>query len=273
MKIFKYTDHHAIDVVRDCRVKVSVPNRLNDPFEFLPKIDPKTLTMEWALNSLRQEEVIKEFFEQEDRRHGFCNFSDYKQWHLQNLKQIAEERLQIIREHVEFRQEAFAEGSTQHWRVFCASRRRNSILMWSHYAKNHEGVVIELDTDEPDLFRANGEFTFDVKYSKERSSSVNSRDVDQFGKEFLRIAGTKSSDWKYEEEVRLVFARTDCVDDCFVPIAKSTVKSVVFGCRIHDMFEAQMLKILGHKDYAHVSIYRASQSKTRYELEFEQVKR
>ena len=145
--------------------------------------------------------------------------------------------------------------------------------MWSHYAKNHEGVVIELDTDEPDLFRANGEFTFDVKYSKERSSSVNSRDVDQFGKEFLRIAGTKSSDWKYEEEVRLVFARTDCVDDCFVPIAKSTVKSVVFGCRIHDMFEAQMLKILGHKDYAHVSIYRASQSKTRYELEFEQVKR
>jgi hypothetical protein len=150
--------------------------------------------------------------------------------------------------------------------------------MWSHYAKNHEGAIIELDTGEPKLSTADGEFTIEVKYSKEKAGyvhnvGVSKTDVDQFGRNFLRVAGTKSLDWAYEDEVRLVFAEADCVDNCFVPIVRSAVKSVILGCRSPGIFRAQTLEVLRHEEYAHVIVYQASLSRTKYALEFQQIKR
>ena len=273
MHIFKYTDHHALDVIRDCRVKVSEPHRLNDPFELSPRIDPNEYTIEWALESLQQDHIIEDFFKREGHDQGFRNLADYKRWHLQNLQSIAEKRLPSVPGNVEAVQQTFAEGASCYWRIFCASRRRDSILMWSHYAKNHEGALIELDSEEPNLFHADGEFTVKVEYKNEKPSFVHSRDVGQFREDLLRVAGTKSLDWQYEEEVRLVFAKTDCVQDCFVPIARSAVKSVIFGCRSPSAFRAQILDFLTHGEYKHVAVYQAALSKTRYELEFEPIKR
>jgi hypothetical protein len=82
--------------------------------------------------------------------------------------------------------------------VFCLSKRSDSVLMWSHYAGSHTGFVMGfLVTTDPSLF-----FTpINVKYKRDYPSHSFIRD----GATATRDAiGTKSLDWTYEEEVRVV---------------------------------------------------------------------
>ena len=84
---------------------------------------------------------------------------------------------------------------TEHVGGFCASGKRDDILMWSHYADSHRGICLEFDEACP-LFAAAQQ----VKYSKFRSP-INrySDDYDAMAEKALL---TKSDHWKYEAEWR-----------------------------------------------------------------------
>ncbi len=76
---------------------------------------------------------------------------------------------------------------------FSLSATPTNILMWSHYAQNHEGYVIGFDADH-EYF---GESVSPVAYSSVRPSH------DPFERRHSgAIFYTKSSDWSYEQEYR-----------------------------------------------------------------------
>lgn len=88
------------------------------------------------------------------------------------------------------------------------SKVNDSILMWSHYCYNHEGVCIGLDLDKvmesvPPMF--------DVMYIKPLVLDVQYKDIIERPnayrdtKDMFRYQWqTKAKDWEYEQEVRLV---------------------------------------------------------------------
>jgi hypothetical protein len=118
--------------------------------------------------------------------------------------------------------------------VLSLSRVRNSLLMWSHYADQYAGAVVELDGSH-EVFA--GQIDIDYRSTRPR------RHVDTY------LTGApipvaelcvKSDQWAYEQEVRIVRALADCQPTgqvfrgfpIFVqPIPAGAIKSVILGER------------------------------------------
>lgn len=87
--------------------------------------------------------------------------------------------------------------------VCCFSRNAKNILMWSHYASDHRGIAVEFQSkptegfDNQDISMSLS--SMEVKYQDQKPL------IKQFGREFeKKLLLTKSRDWEYEEESRVV---------------------------------------------------------------------
>ncbi len=101
-------------------------------------------------------------------------------------------------------------------------------LLWAHYANSHKGFCIEYDLD---VLCSNTLRGFDitdsinVTYQDERPSvELGTDSIFQIRK---KVFGTKSIPWKYENEVRLVFAK-----EGVKPINDRAVTAIYFGLNI-----------------------------------------
>lgn len=92
--------------------------------------------------------------------------------------------------------------------TLCLSRKNDSILMWAHYASNHQGICLSFKAD---YFEENLGFYFDseflplykVKYTRKLPGPMNLITMGM-SENTINFFITKYSDWKYEEEWRLL---------------------------------------------------------------------
>ena len=102
----------------------------------------------------------------------------------------------------------------------CFSKKNDSILMWSHYGKKHQGVCIEYDRPDSYDYR-------DVIYQKHRptikmyeavSYSItlkilerepNESEIAKYLKNTLEPFFINSKEWSYEKEVRCLYYKDD----------------------------------------------------------------
>lgn len=124
-----------------------------------------------------------------------------------------------------------------------------NLLMWSHYASEHSGIVVEIDCESsPFDFQnqisrvsLNSGFPEKVRYSNLRPGKVFDEDAinDIFDKKFIKsIALTKSNDWIYEKEYRFILD----IEEADVLIADILVRSWV-----DSFFENENIDIIGDK--------------------------
>jgi hypothetical protein len=115
--------------------------------------------------------------------------------------------------------------------VCCFSESPKKILMWSHYANDHKGIVYEFTTD---LFSGSTSESFKgcrfkVDYAKDNKYELLSYALtgklkeDQFVKGLL----TKANEWKYEEEYRFI----DLNGSENKSFKKESLKSIIFGVK------------------------------------------
>ncbi|MCY9829184.1 DUF2971 domain-containing protein [Vibrio chagasii] len=81
------------------------------------------------------------------------------------------------------------------YRICSLSNNNNSMLMWSHYAEEHQGIMIE--------YWFGGEFPSGVGIEKVSYSDESKRNLDKDLYIFNQYLLTKNSDWAYEDEVRI----------------------------------------------------------------------
>ncbi|MUL00603.1 DUF2971 domain-containing protein [Aliivibrio fischeri] len=90
--------------------------------------------------------------------------------------------------------------------ICCLTKKPDNILMWSHYAENHTGFVVEftIDPNDQNLNMDNVEerlFGWDVIYNDTMPTVVaGTGTFDAVKDVFL----TKSPEWKYESEYRVL---------------------------------------------------------------------
>jgi len=82
----------------------------------------------------------------------------------------------------------------------CFAERRDSLLMWTHYADSHKGVCLQFKYDSDPKKLPAGCFFKKIRYSTHRPKPDASR-ISEFEETLLL---TKSIDWMYEEEWRVV---------------------------------------------------------------------
>ncbi len=88
------------------------------------------------------------------------------------------------------------------WKICCFSLTYKEVLMWSHYAKNHEGICVEIDIDD----ERNNAITFEpIEYIprigilKNKTPNIDSK----------QLLSRKIQNWKYEKEIRAFFDSTE----------------------------------------------------------------
>ena len=82
--------------------------------------------------------------------------------------------------------------------IVCFSRVNDNVLLWSHYSDYHKGCILTFDVLENPAFFV---FPLNVKYQPDYPDYNHIADSSDPVTPLIR---TKSCDWKYEEEVRVV---------------------------------------------------------------------
>jgi hypothetical protein len=230
--------------------------------------------LEGCIQFLKRPDQIDRWYAEEGIAKGILDRGEFERFYLdeENLRQRAEKWMPNVACNVKNVAANFPETMNQCFWFFFASKTRESILMWSHYAKQHEGIVIEFDTDKSPFSYLPKELHLEVEYRTEKASFCYNSDDNILKKELLKVAKRKWKDWGYESEVRFAFPVSVCSSSKFVCLSPSAIRSVTFGCRhmkngLTDDLRA-FLEELHTPRFRHVGIWDAEPAVKEFRLEF-----
>lgn len=148
--------------------------------------------------------------------------------------------------------------------VLSLSSNYDNILMWSHYSKNHKGLVFEFTPRTP---QGIGDCFFpllEVKYSEsyEELSYVNDIIL-----EAQKLMLTKYKDWAYEEEYRCI--SLDYQGE--KPFYKDELTSIIFGAKATIGNINKIKKLCHEHDFHHVEFKQAVLEHGSFALTFKNV--
>ncbi len=180
--LYKYVDIAGLKRILNGSIRFTQPSAFNDPYELLPEL---------VLRKDALEEQVNLSFDITSQRRilpvgDFESFGeDYNSSDLTS-RNIVKELNNLIG-------------------IFCLSKSPNSMLMWSHYADQYAGAVVGFDASH-DFFYGQ----IDVEYLENRPR----KELYSYLASPIPIAElcAKSTDWLYEQEVRVVRRLDDCHD-------------------------------------------------------------
>lgn len=196
------------EIIRCCRFYGPTPNDFNDPFDCqLPNLFPQSIDFRFT------KELVKE-----------CVASGGSPIHsLDQIRQNSttdSEILSAIKEEIQ--------RNINKSGVLCFSDKADHVLMWTHYASNHRGICVEIDSTKWETLKV---FLNPVKYTNDRPViNINKAAFDK--REFAKsCAFTKHPDWSYEREWRLL---DPWGGEKYFSFPKECLTGIIFGCRTSD---------------------------------------
>lgn len=148
--------------------------------------------------------------------------------------------------------------------VLCLARRWDSHLMWGHYARSHRGFVV---CYKPAVLEAFQELPGhlgqgDVDY-REGVPELRWFTGDPNGTMASLIA-SKSAEWAYEAEYRVVLTGTPVQDAVFHAISPDLIAGVILGARAPEALICRALDL--RRSRPDFTVDQASSKADRYEL-------
>ena len=238
MTLLKYTTpENCIKILESCSVRFTQPIIFNDPFDSSPLIqniynedDLPHLFDKAVLNNKAEvegviirsfDETIKNFYPEiviqlsKEEKLTFFFENMYKE--AKNLNDFVMNKLNR-KEFKEMSINNLIQNIALMTGVFSLTKNPTNLLMWAHYANSHTGFVLEFDISNPFFNTVENNLYptyIETKYSKKRpiinASFFNATTSDLF-KYFKLIFFTKSIDWSYEQEVRILRQLTEQSD-------------------------------------------------------------
>jgi len=262
MKLYKYIGHQddnellniIENIFKDNTLKVTNPKDFNDPFDCnMPYLDENLSLKNIFKNEIKRTEKIssKQYHAGMEQQEGF------------NQQILAFEQ-EIKKEFEIFSSDWDIEISK--FRILSLTIKKDDILMWSHYANFHSGVVLGFDNLK-DIF----DNLKPVKYVYERESKnfiVNNfikkairvknnkenedKEINNFVDKIIEFLYIKKEEWKYEDEYRAIFFNDDkrikkLRGIEIINFNKELVSEIIFGL---NMTKENKIKICNFiKDY------------------------
>ena len=211
--LYKYVNIAGLTRILAGSIRFTQPSAFNDPFELLPEVV--------VPNDATERQLSFSFSVLAQRRHPPPGALDTVPDGCQASDAMSRDIVQQLNGLIG---------------ILCLSRVNDLLLMWSHYADQYAGAVVEFDGDH-EFFSGQ----VDVEYRPLRPM----RDVSAYVSpaEPIPVAElcAKSEQWKYEQEVRVIRGlAADCEDRGPGPrgftiytqqLPQACVKSVTLGER------------------------------------------
>lgn len=204
MILYKYLPAARLDVLEHKRIRFTQPGDFNDPFEFRPQIQESASDaqvqkyVENNYERLVEEELAKYGALVQLLPQAMLKELLLKQKAMlpQVFRLLEPEMLKKVSPMID----GFLNGNVG---ALCLSEVRDSILMWGHYAENHQGIVVGFDSNHSFFSKRRSEqdefgFLRCVNYQLQRPKVVlnNTNSIEWFQ--------TKSEQWCYEKEWRVL---------------------------------------------------------------------
>ncbi len=270
MSYYKYLSNSRVDVLENGLIRFTQPSAFNDPFEALPTY--KTLGEEFTLKNV-SDEVFKPFLNgKRALSNGTHIFTDREiesfrtKWH-QKLTRI-ESKLTVDITRV------LRNGFDKSYGILSLTKNPKSILMWSHYANNHQGYLLELD-EHHSFFSAH------FKHGSVIYSSIRSED-ELIPKEGFDLSCTlfkKSIHWAYEEEWRAVAelkkSKKRIVNKPFdihlFELPRDAIKSITLGNSTPIRIRNKIQRLISTKrQLTHIRLFRARIDPSEFDLQYDE---
>ena len=210
--------------LRDRKLFCSDPLNVNDPWDCKPWFDYRPLLKDPA----RREDMIT-FFRSVDSPEMVNHplrprYEDSIRNDDNELKKALDRHSKLLAEQIGRR------------RIYCLTPFFDSTLMWSHYAAKHKGICLEFDKNNALIEKARP-----VRYSKTYPEwTLHGAAIDP-----LPLVLTKSIDWAYEREFRIVGSALDGplkLHDNFVVLPEGALTAIILGCESPD--HAEVLSVV-----------------------------
>ena len=280
MIFYKYLPPERINILQNRLIRFTQPNALNDPFEARPNFHALATKEGFAsafADTIRQAPLIWEhcrlvtqtsldqqiFADKVERDPDYAE-QLYKRVPQSDLRTYARKRTYELCNVVG---------------ILSLSETPDNLLMWSHYAEEHTGFVLMLDSSHK-FFKGTEFFPgFEkpepVQYKSERPrTTVEETTVADI---FL----TKGSDWKYEKEWRYLKFLNDADERHEEPnthpvelfrLPPKCIRGVILGCHRSKELENNIVALRhDDPDFGHLQILQAHASTTRYQLRIEDI--
>jgi len=166
------------------------------------------------------------------------------------------------------------------FKIFCVAEECNNLLMWSHYADKHSGVVFKfkcLPEYDTTLCAATP-----VNYQTELPKMANLEEYVKhltgqkridMSKKTTEFIYTKSAHWRYEKEWRLYTIRDEENDQKYVDleILPEEIDGLILGCKITEEDREEILQLLNEKGLHHTQVLQAKKNDHRFALDFDEI--
>lgn len=271
-KHLSFNSERVADILKNNWLVYSSPNGFNDPYDSLCKIiiDFSDITIEEARNTLNQ------------------NISQYK---FKNKREI------VIRDIKNTKTYKKMSGSRQNdFYVLCLNNSPLNILMWSHYAHNHTGIMLEFKLLKQSLYDKdcdrmpipvfynnvypvlkipyNSTLTSvkkDLEFSAEMITKIllNKSEVWSYENEFRQIADERQLRLAKDQEIKLTDEQKIKIIK-FIEFEPNTLASITLGSKATletSDFIQKEIKKYNKKHSLLVDLYQAKLSETEYKLE------
>jgi hypothetical protein len=252
-RLYHYEPFHPeylATMLQENKIHFSDPSALNDPWDCRPWFDDE------ALDADAIEALIVWLF-------ALPPAGPISDGQIRATKDAIRTNSEYRRAALQRFSEDFLKLIPNRWRIYCLTPVPDSTLMWSHYADNHRGICLEFGTDVP-LFASALEVTYRSDYPTWAPNLVASTGAD--------ILLTKSDDWKYEREYRIIGlgesvqrsfdASPLTLRGNFMHLPEGAIKSVIVGCEANFSQIEQIVK----RTVPGLLIKRAVRSPNRYRL-------
>lgn len=180
----------------------------------------------------------------------------------------------------------------------CMTENNNNLLMWSHYARNHEGFCVEYDLKRlkedpfnvlhhifPIIYRDQRQSNRDLVSLAESHSILSEAILKQFEYDgcetldnILPLFLTKSKAWAYENEWRVVYTKKQMYDINEDELYQCNLKfkclsAVYLGYRIHPEKKKNILEICERisTEKDKIRVYQANLAPKSYGIVFNQI--
>ncbi|CAH6846320.1 conserved hypothetical protein [Vibrio chagasii] len=208
MGLYKYMSFSNLKYLLDGTIRFTQPKAFNDPFELLPEIHLIDSVDGFSLDVTAPKREGTPARLTDDFESKNCNDI------------VARDVLNAVNDLIG---------------ILCLSRNPNSLLMWSHYADEYKGVVVEFD-ETHEFFTG----LFPVSYESNRPKIDFNLLLDSSGHIRLSELCYKPQEWEYENEVRVARNLSDCkpngnfngFDVHVMDIPLECVKTITMGERM-----------------------------------------
>ena len=239
-----------VDALKNEKIYLSNPYNFNDPYDSAFSIDIEKFKED--IKKISKQKLKEQIIDNKIREAGIDP-------NCVNNKEIMYKDINIdmgimdgfLDENQQFFYDYYVKNRIK-FKVSCLSEIHDSILMWSHYANQHQGFCIGYDTSE--IEENIKKQLFPVFYHETFFPLINVEKTDK--KLNLLI---KYKDWRYEREWRLIS------DEKFLPLKPS---KIYLGVKFNDEYLDYFKDIAREKNW---KLYKMEMNYSEYALKSKEI--